>query len=72
MQTTVRFLGYFHAGCQSHQSPRRPCGSILIQWNTMAYSIGEAILGVGHLFLCSLLFRTRLVPRFLAVGGFVG
>jgi hypothetical protein len=47
-------------------------GSLLIQWNTMAYSIGEATLGVGGLFLCSLLFRTRLIPRFLAVGGFIG
>src|ERR1700730_18344720 len=47
-------------------------GSLLIQWNSMAYSIGEATLGVGGLFLCSLLFRTRLIPRFLAVGGFIG
>lgn len=47
-------------------------GSLLIQWNVMAYSIGEATLGVGGLFLCSLLFRTRLIPRFLAVGGFIG
>ena len=47
-------------------------GSLLTQWNTMAYSIGEATLGVGGLFLCSLLFRTRLVPRFLAVGGLIG
>ena len=47
-------------------------GSLLTQWNTMAYSIGEATLGVGGLFLCSLLFRTRLIPRFLAVGGFIG
>src|SRR5437879_9592094 len=47
-------------------------GSLLSQWNTMAYSIGEATLGVGGLFLCSLLFRTRLISRFLAVGGFVG
>src|SRR5713226_1489697 len=47
-------------------------GSVLTQWNTMAYSIGEATLGVGGLFLCSLLFRTRLIPRFLAVGGFIG
>jgi Domain of unknown function (DUF4386) len=47
-------------------------GSLLNQWNTMAYSIGEATLGVGGLFLCSLLFRTRLIPRFLAVGGFIG
>src|SRR5437763_10083745 len=47
-------------------------GSLLTQWNAMAYSIGEATLGVGGLFLCSLLFTTRLIPRFLAVGGFVG
>ncbi len=47
-------------------------GSLLIQWNATAYSIGEATLGVGGLFLCSLLFRTRLIPRFLAVGGFIG
>src|SRR5438477_4012544 len=47
-------------------------GSLLIQWNTMAYSIGEATLGVGGVFLCSLLFRTRLIPRVLAVGGFIG
>jgi hypothetical protein len=47
-------------------------GSLLTQWNTMAYSMGEATLGVGGLFLCSLLFRTRLIPRFLAVGGFIG
>lgn len=43
-----------------------------VQWNTIAYSIGEATLGVGGLFLCSLLFRTRLIPRFLAVAGFIG
>jgi hypothetical protein len=43
--------------------------SLLTQWNIMAYSIGEATLGVGGLFLCSLLFRTRLIPRLLAVGG---
>src|SRR5438105_6090257 len=47
-------------------------GSLLVQWNNMAYSIGEATLGVGGLFLCSLLFRTRLIPCFLAVGGLIG
>src|SRR5205085_10738682 len=44
-------------------------GSLLNQWNTVAYSIGEAKLGVGGLFLCSLLFRPRIIPRFLPVGG---
>src|SRR5437764_1539132 len=31
-------------------------GSLLIHWNTMAYSIGEATLGVGALLLCTMLF----------------
>jgi hypothetical protein len=30
------------------------------------------IVGIGFLFFCTLLFRTRLVPRFLAVWGVVG
>lgn len=38
-------------------------GSLLIQWNSTAYAIGEATLGVGGLFLCSLLLRARLIPR---------
>jgi hypothetical protein len=50
----------------------QPLGFLLTQWNNMAYSIGEATLGVGGLFLCSLLYRSRLIPRFLAVGGFIG
>ena len=50
----------------------QPIGFLLTQWNNMAYSIGEATLGVGGLFLCSLLYRSRLIPRFLAVGGFIG
>ncbi len=47
-------------------------GSLAIQTNTMSYQIAEMSLGLGSLFLCSLLFRTRLIPRFLAVGGFIG
>ena len=47
-------------------------GSVLIQSNTMAYQIGQATLGGGALFLCSLLFRTRLIPRFLAAWGVMG
>jgi hypothetical protein len=40
--------------------------------NVTAYNIAMAGLGIGSLFLCSLLYRTRLVPRILAVWGFVG
>lgn len=47
-------------------------GSLAIQSNTMAYQIAEMSLGIGGVFLCSLLFRTRLIPRFLAGWGVIG
>lgn len=40
--------------------------------NAVFYSVAEAGLGIGSLFLCVLLFRTGLVPRFLALWGFLG
>ena len=46
--------------------------AVLNQSNTMAYQIAEMSLGIGGLFLCSLLFRTRMIPRVLAVAGFIG
>ena len=47
-------------------------GSLGVQWNTMAYQIAEMALGLGGDFLCSLLYRTRLIPRLLAGWGVVG
>jgi len=47
-------------------------GSLAIQANAMAYQIAEMSLGVGCVFLCSLLFRTRLIPRFLSIAGLIG
>jgi hypothetical protein len=41
-------------------------GSLLTETNTMAYQISQMSLGLGALFLCLLLFRTRLVPQWLA------
>jgi MFS family permease len=43
-----------------------------IDANALFYSVGEAGLGIGSLFFCALLFRTGLVPRFLAAWGFIG
>ena len=43
-----------------------------IDANSVSYNVGEAGLGIGSLFFCALLFRTGLVPRFLAVWGFIG
>src|SRR3954449_12669474 len=43
-----------------------------IHANSVFYNVAEAVLGIGSLFFCALLFRTGLVPRFLAVWGFLG
>src|SRR3954447_19382604 len=47
-------------------------GSAAIDANSVCYNVAEAGLGIGSLFFCALLFRTGLVPRFLAVWGFIG
>ena len=43
-----------------------------IHANAVSYNVAEAGLGIGSLFFCALLFRTGLVPRFLAGWGFIG
>jgi hypothetical protein len=47
-------------------------GTLLTQANSMAFQIAMMSLGLASLFLCVLLFRTRLIPGFLAVWGCVG
>lgn len=47
-------------------------GALAVQSNAMAYQIAEMVLGLGAIFLCALLFRTRLIPRFLAMWGVIG
>jgi hypothetical protein len=47
-------------------------GSLLTQANTLAYQLGEGTLAFGALFMTWFLFRTRLVPRTLALWGVVG
>ena len=43
-----------------------------IDANAAFYNVAEAVLGIGSLFFCALLFRTGLVPRWLAAWGFIG
>jgi hypothetical protein len=57
-----------HAG----EPGARTLGMTLVEFNNVAYQAGEMTLGVGATFLCALLFRTRLVPRWIAVAGLVG
>jgi hypothetical protein len=46
--------------------------SLAVQANFMAYQLGEGTLAFGALFLCSLLLRTRLIPRWLSISGLFG
>jgi hypothetical protein len=47
-------------------------GSVLTEANTMAYQISQLSLGIGAFFLCWLLYRTRLIPQWLAGLGVIG
>jgi len=47
-------------------------GSLAVQTNAIAYNIGEISLAVGAIFLCVLMLRTRLVPRWLSISGLIG
>ncbi|MEV5961281.1 DUF4386 domain-containing protein [Kribbella sp. NPDC051952] len=47
-------------------------GSIAVDANEMAYQIGQLSLAFGALFLCALLYRTGLVPKWLAAWGIAG
>jgi Domain of unknown function (DUF4386) len=57
-----------HAG----EAGAQTLGSILVQTNATAYQMGEMSLGVGAIFLCLLLLRTQLIPRWLAISGLIG
>jgi hypothetical protein len=57
-----------HAG----EAGAQTLGSLLVEMNGIAYQLGELTLGVGATLLCVLLFRTRLIPRWLAISGLIG
>lgn len=66
-------LGQYAADVAGASAAWAPAlGSLLTHANTMAYNIGQATLGVGGIFLCALLFRARLLPRFLSAWGLIG
>ena len=47
-------------------------GALALDGNDLAYQIAQAGLAFGAFFLCVLLYRTRMVPRWLAGWGAVG
>jgi hypothetical protein len=59
------------AGKQSLDSAQA-LGSLAVDANETAYQIGQLSLAFGCLFLCALLFRTGLIPRWLAAWGLIG
>jgi Domain of unknown function (DUF4386) len=64
-----------HQGVDTAQASEgfaKALASLAVQSNTMAYQIAEMSLGLGCVFLCSLLFRTRLIPRSLSIWGAIG
>jgi hypothetical protein len=50
----------------------RAAGALLIQSNTLAYQLAMISLAVGSVFLWSLAFRIRLLPRWLSAWGVGG
>jgi hypothetical protein len=46
--------------------------ALAVNGGFLSYQVAMAGLGLGSVFLCSLLLRKRLVPRFLAVWGLAG
>ena len=47
-------------------------GIILKNGGAFSYQIGMAIWGLGGLLFCSLLYQSKLVPRFISIWGFIG
>jgi hypothetical protein len=47
-------------------------GSLAVDANETAYQIGQLSLAFGCLFLCALLIRSGLIPRWLATWGLIG
>ncbi len=49
-----------------------PLGNLLVTGSHMAYLVGMGVLGLGSLPLCYVLYRSRLIPRSLALLGLIG
>jgi len=56
----------------SERSSSQGFSSLLTQANTLAFQLGQGTLAFGALFMTWFLFRTRMVPRTLALWGVVG
>jgi hypothetical protein len=64
-------MEYLNAG-SSDTSSLQALGAVFTQANLYAYEIGMSAVGVAGLILCSMFYKTQLVPRALAVWGLIG
>jgi hypothetical protein len=64
-------MEYLNAG-SSDASSLQALGAVFTQANLYAYEIGMSAVGVAGLILCSMFYKTQLVPRLLAVWGLIG
>lgn len=46
--------------------------TLAVHANALAYNTGEAVLALGATVLCVLLYRTSLIPRWLAISALIG
>jgi hypothetical protein len=64
-------MEYLNAG-SSDTSSLQALGAVFTQANLYSYEIGMSAVGVAGLILCSMFYKTQLVPRLLAVWGLIG
>jgi hypothetical protein len=56
----------------SHASYLQALSNVAVQASQYAYDIAMSTLGIAGLMLCYSFYRTKLIPRFLAVWGLIG
>ena len=64
-------IEYLNAG-SSETSYLQALSAVLTEANLYAYEFGMIAVGVAGLILCSMFYRTQLIPRLLAVWGLIG
>jgi len=62
---------YISAGTAMHPY-FETMGIVLLKAHSMLFQMAMIVLSLGSLLFCNVLYRSRLVPRFLSVIGFIG
>lgn len=62
---------YISAGA-AKDSSFETAGNLLLEAHSVLFQMSMIALSLGSLLLCNVLYRSRLVPRFLSIIGFIG